>query len=292
MKNKFLCLFLAAIFLSVSNLSEAQRTYNKMKKISNGNGTLGINWGYNRSFYSSSDIQFKSRVYDFSLKGAKASDNQSKGVGNFLQLSKFTIPQYNLNVLYYFKDKYAINAGISKMKYVMNDANLVFIEGYVKDGVDSIFSGNYSNQEIVTNAKDFHYENEVNFFHFDLTRTEKLVQNRAKNFAICLNLGLGLGFALNSNDFNFEKKYSYNTKSLSGIGINASGSLRFEFFKNFFIQTEISGGSIQQTNVRTRYQDKDVFAKQQFWYGQRAISFGVLFYFKPVNGCNDCPNWN
>jgi hypothetical protein len=283
-------LFILLFFVFGFNLN-AQKLYNKMKKYSNGRGTLFINWGYNRSIYSQSDIRFKGRVYDFTLKGVRAEDNQSKKISEFLQASNFTIPQYNFKAGYYFRNKYALSFSFDKMKYLINNANQVLIEGYVNEGVDSILSGNYSNQQIVTNSSDFHYENQVNYFRFDINRTEKLYQNQAKNFAISFNAGLGIGFTVNSADFNFESNYTRNTVSLSGIGISAQGSFRFEFFKNFFIQGELSGGSIQQNKLKTRTFDNEIYANQQFWYGQRAIYAGVLIYFKPVNGCNDCPVW-
>ncbi len=262
-----------------------------MKKYSNGSGTLYLNWGYNRSIYSQSDIRFKSRVYDFTLKGALAEDKQSKKIGEFAQLSSFTVPQYNFKAGYYFRNKYALSFSFDKMKYLFKNANQVLIDGYVNDGVDSVFSGIYSNQQLITNSLDFHYENQVNYFRFDINRTEKLYQNRAKNFAISFNAGLGIGFVVNSTDFNFESNFTRNINSLSGFGISGQGSFRFEFFKNFFVQAELSGGSIQQSKVKTRMYDKEVYANQQFWYGQRAIYAGVLIYFKPVNGCSDCPVW-
>lgn len=269
----------------------AQKTYNKVKKFSNGNGTLFINWGYNRSYYSASEIRFRSRMYDFNLKEVKASDRQNKKIKEFLEPSSFTIPQYNFKAGYYYRNRYALAFSFDKMKYIMNDANQVFIDGYVGEGVDSVFSGKYTNQKIVLNSNDFNFENQVNYFRVDLTRTDKLYQNRSKDFALSLNLGLGLGLIANSSDFNFESNITRNRWSLSGLGITASSSLRFEFFKHFFLQAEISGGSIKQNKLKTRPFNKETFSSQQFWYGQRAIYAGILIYLKPMNSCNDCPVW-
>lgn len=271
----------------------AQKTFNGVKKISNAKGTFWGYWGYNRSAYSKSDLTFKGHGYDFTLSGASASDNPSKKFTEYVSLKTITVPQFNVRFGYYFTNKYALSIGYDHMKYLFDDANHVLLNGHIQPGLDSTWSGDYVNQEVVTNRNNFHYENSngLNYIRLQVTRTDKFYQTRDKRFALSSNLSLGTGCVLTINDFLFAEKFDRYTASISGYGISGHASLRFEFFRHVFIQPEISGGSINLSHVRNRKEDKTAYTQQQFWYGQRNLVVGFFYYFKPKNACQDCPVW-
>ena len=50
-------------------------------------------------------------------------------------------------------------------------------------------------------------------------------------------------------------------------------------------------GFMNQMNVDTRPDDYTSMAKQKFGYSALEIVAGGLFYFKPKNGCDSCPQW-
>lgn len=272
---------------------QAQKVFKNIKKHSTAKNTLWGYWGYNRSVYSKSDITFRGRGYDFTLKGSRASDNPSKKFSEYVDLAKITVPQFNARVGYYYKDHYSISLGYDHMKYLFNDANDVLIDGYVNPGIDSTWSGIYQDARTVTNRKNFHYENSngLNYIRFELTRSDKFYQSKNKWVALVSNFSLGTGCVLTISDFNFAGKFDRYVASISGYGFSGHVSLRLEFFRHFFIQPELSGGRINLSKVHLRKDDDSAVASHKFWYGQRNITAGFLLYLKPQSGCQDCPVW-
>ena len=58
-------------------------------------GKMYIYWGYNRAAYSTSDIKFKGRDFDFELTDVKAKDRQTKFNWNLYQGRKLKIQERN-----------------------------------------------------------------------------------------------------------------------------------------------------------------------------------------------------
>ena len=271
----------------------AQKIFKNKVKVSNAKGTLWGYWGYNRSAYTKSDLTFVGRGYDFILKNATASDNPSRDIKDYFDLSKLTVPQFNARVGYYYKNKYAISLGYDHMKYVFDDGNQVLIQGDIDPSLNAVWSGDYKDAQVVTNRNDFHYENSngLNYIYAELTRSDLLYRIRNKLFAISSSVSLGTGCTLTINDFNFAGQHDRFTQSISGFAFSGHLALRFEFFRHFFIQPELSGGRMNLMKVRTRNEDKNAFAKHKFWYAQRSVTAGFFVYLKPNNGCQDCPVW-
>lgn len=265
------------------------------KKNSDAKGTIFGYWGYNRSAYTKSNMRFVGPGYDFTLGGAKAFDNPEEFAADvYFNPSKITIPQFNARIGYYFKDNWAISFGYDHMKYVFADNNEVTLSGTIDDGIDTVWSGTYSGEQVVTDRENFHYENSdgLNYLRFELTRTDKwwAVGNNDW-FAISTNAGLSLGGLLSFNDFDFAQQKNVRTISMSGYGISAHASLRFEFFRHFFIQPAVGGGFNHQVKVRNRPLDPTAFTRHAYGYATFETVFGFLFYLKGKNGCDSCPTW-
>ncbi|MGB4847592.1 MAG: hypothetical protein WBP41_06710, partial [Saprospiraceae bacterium] len=47
-------------------------------------GNIFIYWGWNRAWYSSSDMHFKSENFDFTLQDVKAHDKPSTDINNYI----------------------------------------------------------------------------------------------------------------------------------------------------------------------------------------------------------------
>ena len=288
-KNALISLITVLLVFS----SHAQKKFSGAKKISNGKGTLWGYWGYNRSNYTKSDLHLKGPGYDFTLKGATASDNPSKSLDQYVNIKTITVPQFNLRVGYYYKDRYSISLGYDHMKYVFDDANQVLLDGTINPGLDSTWSGTYHDKPVVTNRQNFHYENTngLNYIHARISRTDKLYQSKNKIFGLSSTFGLGLGCLLTINDLNFAQQFDRYTASISGLGISAHAGLRLEIYRHFFIQAELNGGWINLTHVRTRPRDKSAYADQKYWFGQRNVVMGFFIYIKSQSVCQDCPVW-
>lgn len=283
-------------FLALAMVSPVfgQRKKSKTKN-SYAKGTLFGYWGYNRTFYTKSDIRFVGSGYDFELKDAVAKDNQSREIGKYFNINTLTVPQFNGRIGYYYKDHWAISFGYDHMKYVFADNNRVRIFGNVNSGIDTVtnLSGNYDGEEFVTNRNTFHYENSngLNYLRLELTRTDQWYATRSKWFAFSTNIGLGAGGLLSFNDFTFAGRKDMVTISMSGYGASAHLGARFEFFKHVFLQANLSGGLMHQVKVKTRPNDPSAYARQIYGYGEMDMVIGFLFYIRPTNNCNSCPHW-
>lgn len=289
---KYLLILLLFVWGSSPLLAQHKRM---KKKVSYASGTLFGYWGYNRSGYSNSNIRFVGPGYDFTLGGSEARDNPSPFDGAvYFNPNKITIPQFNARVGYYFKDHWAFSFGYDHMKYIFADRNHVTLSGQIDDGVDEVWSGIYSGEEVITNRDHIHYENSdgLNYLRFELTRTDQWLKVGSKDqFAISTNVGVSAGGLLSFNDFTFGGEKDVRTISMSGYGLSTHLGLRLEFFRHVFLQSSLGGGFHHQLKVRTRPNDPSSFARHAYAYGDFSTVLGFLFYIRPKNGCDSCPVW-
>jgi len=279
----------SSISLSSFPIEKRKKPKNSMAK-----GTAFIYWGYNRSAYSRSTINFEGVGYNFALKGVQATDRPSKKISEYFNPTKWTVPQFNVRVGYNFKNYWNISIGYDHMKYVMIHGPQYLLNGKINEGVDPNWSGNYDDELVITNEKDFHYENSngMNYIRLELSNVKNLVRNGRDNFTLSYLLGLSSGAILSINDFNFGNQKDMATMSLSGLGVSGHAGVRFEFFKHIFLQTNVGVGFLRQMNVRTRNNEYNSFARQSIGYIEGNIVLGALLYLRPTNSCDSCPVWH
>ena len=266
----------------------------KTSKDSQAKRAMFVYWGYNRSFYTDSKISFFGPGYDFSLAGVQATDRPSPEFKTYVNPSTLTVPQFNARIGFNFKKKWALSFGYDHMKYVMVHGPTYLLSGRINPLIDPIsnWSGDYNTEPVTTDESTFHYENTngMNYIRAEISHIDKLV--RASNaFAIYSVSGLGAGLVLNYNDFTFAGEKSMTTLSMSGVGASAHLGIRFEFFRHFFLQANNSVGFLYQHRVKTRGNDPYAYARQSLGYFQSDLVLGGIFYLRPKDDCNTCPNW-
>ncbi len=282
------------IFLSLTSVTFSQYKRAKTKR-SWSAGTLFFYWGYNRSFYTKSNINFNGAGYNFTLNNAKGVDRPSKEIRTYFSIKDFTVPQFNFRLGYNIKNNWAISIGYDHMKYVLVHNEPYTLSGFIKPGVDVVtnWSGNFINEPVITQQETFHYENSngLNYIRFEVSRIDQWFRSQGGEFAFSSSFGVSSGGILSINDFTFAGKKDMQTISMSGMGISAHLGARFEFWKHFFVQINGAGGLLNQTRVDTRPDDYDSYARQRIGYAATEIVAGGLFYFKPKKGCDSCPQW-
>ena len=266
----------------------------KTSKDSQAKRAMFVYWGYNRSFYTDSKISFFGPGYDFSLAGVQATDRPSPDFITYVDPSTLTVPQFNARIGFNFKKKWALSFGYDHMKYVIVHGPTYLLSGRINPLIDPIsnWSGDYNAEPVTTDESILHYENTngMNYIRTEISHIDKLV--RASNaFAIYSVSGLGAGLVLNYNDFTFAGEKSMTTLSMSGVGASAHIGIRFEFFRHFFLQANNSVGFLYQHRVKTRGNDPYAYARQSLGYFQSDIVLGGIFYLRPKDNCNTCPNW-
>jgi hypothetical protein len=286
----YLILF-SLVFVFSTN---AQKRYKKPKN-SLKTGTFYGYWGYNRSAYTKTNLHVVGTGFDLTLKHAKATDNPLPIGSAYINPATMTVPQFNARLGYMFKDTWGISIGSEHMKYLFADNNAIKLDGFVTPGADSVWSGTYQDQPITTHREHFHYENSngLNYINVQLTKFKEIYRPKMRQwFRINGQFGVGTGVLLCYNDFKFANHYSVSNRTLSGMGISVQAGLRFEFGKHFFIQPDLQTGWNWQMHVRINPNDRNWYAKHNYFYGMFGTYAGFMFYIKAKkNGCDSCPQW-
>ena len=238
-------------------------------------GDFYFYWGYNRGWFSNSDITLHGSNYDFELKNVVAKDRQSPLRADvYLNPVKFTIPQYNFRVGYFINNKYNISIGADHMKYVMVQNQTVNISGAIAQ-TETIYDKTYNDEEIVL-AKDFlifEHTDGLNYLNVELRRFDNLFD--FKKVKINFTEGIGIGALYprtNATLLNNERNDQFH---VAGFGISAVAGINLELFDRYFIQSEYKGGFIDMPDIRTTMFKTDK-AKQTFFFSQVNIVFGAF----------------
>ncbi len=108
---------LVFIVLAMPVASHAQDAPPREKALAKGQWFLY--WGYNRSWFTNSDIRFEGDDHDFTLRDVRAHD---RPVGfdakTYFSPASIWIPQYNYRIGYFLRDRWSLSLGMDHMKYV------------------------------------------------------------------------------------------------------------------------------------------------------------------------------
>lgn len=285
MKNLLLT---ALVFCFTSQLTSAQDTGKELteqppqvpeKYAAHNKGKWFVNWGGNRESYSKSDITFTGNGYNFTLNDVKAHD-KPKGVHmDYIDPLRMTIPQTNFRFGYYFTDKYSISLGVDHMKYVMTKNQTVNMSGTI-DG-HAPFNGTYQNDPTVMTEDFLMFEHTdgLNYVNSELTRLDDISWIFGWNIdKIQFNtvLGAGVGLLYPKTNTTLMSMQRHDDFHISGYGTDLKVGFNLTFFKHFFIQTEMKGGYIDMSDIRTT-QSPDDRAKQHFTFLQGNFVVGGIF---------------
>lgn len=244
---------------------------------SNKKSSFYFYWGYNREFYSKSDIRFMGNGYDFTLSDVKSHDRQSKlGADPYLHLNQLTIPQYNYRLGYFINNKYSVSIGFDHMKYVMNQYQTVKINGFI-NGTSTFYDKIYSNEniELIPEFLEFEHTDGLNYINIELNRNEK-IQLYKKGLQLNVMMGASTGIIYPRTRVVLLNKSLHDQWHLSGYGATIHTGLNIEILNHFFVQDQIKVGFINMPSIVTTYFKKDR-AKQHFTFLQNNVVLGYRF---------------
>src|SRR4051812_16513903 len=184
MKKISIALLLLMNFHSSLLKSQETETQPVTKKLK---GTFYIGWGYNKDWFSKSDLHFKNTSdeynaytqvvddYNFTVYDVKAKDRP--GFKKLLT-SQPTIPQYVYRIGYYFNDKHnlGIEINFDHAKYVVDDYQTLHVKGSIH--------GKWIDQDTLIDPNTFlHFEhtNGANFFMVDFMARQRLLASKNEN---------------------------------------------------------------------------------------------------------------
>ncbi len=259
-------LIIVGLLFSCYQQSYLQTTI-KPNKIYSNKSNFYIGWGWNRSWYSKSDITFEGNGYDFVLQNVESKDRQSKfRFDRYLYPANMSIPQYNLRIGYFINKKYDISIGVDHMKYVMVQDQTVKIDGQIANSGTS-YDKSYSNENIVL-AKDFlkfEHTDGLNYLNAAIRKTEPFYSYKAIDLQHIL--GIEAGAMMPRTDATLLNHPRHDAWHLAGYGISAVQGINITFWKHLFIQAEIKEGFTSLPDIRTTSEKGDK-ASQHFFFFQ------------------------
>ncbi len=266
------------IILTLVSLNVFGQDYNY--NYNDNKGKFYMYWGWNRGYYSNSDIRFKGNNYDFILNDVKASDRQTE-IGIDPYITEMTIPQYNFRLGYFINDHYDISFGIDHMKYVMNQNHIVEMYGAINNGsgFDGVYNGDLT--ELTEDFLAFEHTDGLNYINIEVNRNDNifgLLEMNVNPDKVQLNTvgGLGIGILYPKTNASLMDFDRYDEFHVAGYGLSGKFGLNLTLFKHFFVQTEGKLGYINMHDIRTTENSSDK-AEQDFMFFQSNITFGAKF---------------
>lgn len=278
----FLLGFSLNILSQVDSVKTKTRAYSPISKPTRNHGKFFIHWGYNRGWYTNSDIHFKGDGYDFTLKDAEAKDRPTPFQwGQYFHPANLTIPQTNLKFGYFINEKWALSFGVDHMKYVMQTAKNGTVDGTIDVG--SIYDGVYNNDEVFLSGSFvlFEHTDGLNYINLEADRYTYIKGVDVFKVRLTLenNSGLGAGILLPKTNATLFKDKNRDDFNIAGLGLNAKTGLKLSIGKYFYIQSELKGGYINMPWIRVS-PDKSDKANQYFMFAQFNWLIGLNFNTK------------
>lgn len=249
--------------------------------ISTQKGSLYFYWGYNRSAYTKSNINFYGSNYNFTIHEAVAKDRPSRELATYFNIQTLTIPQFNIRLGYYFKPKFDVSLGYDHMKYVLQGNQTLKMTGAIPQSENQYLHGVFNGEMVPIAPQALHYENTngLNYVSVQITRTDKLCAIKSQKIAVQYRLGIGVGPVITQTDFVWNNESFHSEFQFTGYGFSAHAGARVEFFQRFFLQAITSSGFIHLPKVNT-IQKEEHFAKQKFVYTDFQFVGGAFFNLK------------
>lgn len=261
--------FPGLIGLSVAQDSKEQ----KPKKV----GEFYFSWGYNRDWYSKSDIHVyrhdadPSKSYDFMLYDAKAHDKPD--MQDYWHVDRLTIPQYDMTAGYFFNDKHnlGIELGWNHLKYVVTDWQTIHMKGQIHGTpIDRVYP-------LDPDTLHLQHTNGNNYLIASLVKRQNIFIH--KDIQIYAIAKVGAGPLISYTIDTILKDYDPGYFHYHGWVAATSLGIRFSFLKYLFIQTDMQGAFANYTNTKLGYEHlgnakHHFYSLQWTWEGGFMIPIG------------------
>jgi hypothetical protein len=239
-----------------------------------GKGIFYAAWGYNRDWFSPSDLHFQnsgSDNYDFTLYNVKAKDRSG-----FSQLLKtaahgdITIPQYVYRLGYYFNNKHdlGIEINFDHAKYVMIGGQTVHITGQIH-GVeidkDTVLGSDFLK---------FEHTNGANFLMGNFIKRKNFMHSENNKHWLSAILKTGAGIMIPKTDVTLFGTRIDNKFHIGGWLTGVETGFRYDGFRHFFMEATAKGSFVDYTDVLTVGTGR---ANHSFWCFEAILCAGFQF---------------
>lgn len=199
-------------------------------------GSFYFTWGYNKDWFSKSDLHFKqggANPYDFTLYGVRAEDRP-----NFDELfnKDISIPQFIYRFGYYFKNgKWGIEGSFDHSKYIMIQDQTVRMKGYIDEvsyDKDTVLSRGFV---------QFEHTNGANFIMLSVLYRDRLLASNNNKHILQAVIKPGAGVVVPQSDVSINGVRQNNNYHVAGYIFGVEADLRYELGKHFFFETGFKG---------------------------------------------------
>lgn len=221
-------------------------------------GSFYFTWGYNKDWFSKSDLHFESDGednYSFTLYDVTAKDLPKVDHAFDVNLS---IPQYVYRFGYYFgKNKnLGIELAFDHAKYIMVQNQTAHVKGTIH--------GEYMDKDTVLGVSfvKFEHTNGANFLMLNLMKRHQFLASKNNHHRLQGVMKPGLGIVIPQSDVSLFGHRQNNYYHIAGYIFGLDLELRYEFRKHIFVETGFKGTFANYTNVLTV---GDARANHHFW---------------------------
>ena len=205
---------------------------NRLEKNQTKGATIYFAFGTHLSFYSKSDISFKSSVnptYDFTLHNVRAKDDQGLTFNN-------GAPQYSCQLGYYnHKRNWGIEFNFDHIKYTMRQLQRVYMNGSINDHI-------YNTDTLITpDFVQFEHTDGGNYALLKWVNWKSLFQDKEGKKVLNLVLKAGAGPVIPKTNSTIMGRHRDDTYKISGYVIALEGGLRYNFSRLLFAEANAKG---------------------------------------------------
>jgi hypothetical protein len=277
MKHVFLLLSLIS-FVAFSQSFKISTTAKKM---------VSIQLGYSFNTFVPSTFSMKGSYVDLQIKEAQFSPIKDK-----FKLSTYFSSPMKLGIGVNIRKYSQVMLGLDNFKYYLSP-QVLNLNGSVANNYDQVggLEGEYSNTLVSTDTLGFGISmNNVRFVSVQWNQLIPLAHYKKHVFGIVGFLGAGIGALHTTSSIDFGPAYQGELSNLSGFGGMLNLGLRMEFFSNFYLFSNLSGGGLFQRNIQTDLSEITQKAFHKMGYGQLSIGLGTTFFPGKKKNC-DCPHF-
>ncbi len=245
-------------------------------------GSFYIGWGYNKDWFSKSDIHLKNTSndynpftgkpdnYDFTVYRAKAKDRP--GFRDIMR-TDLSIPQYVYRVGYYFNDKHnlGIEINFDHVKYVMIDNQTLRVKGTIH--------GQYIDKDTLVRPEDFlHFEhtNGANFLMLNFMKRERIFASKNERHQLFAIAKPGIGIVIPKTEVVLFGQEMDNRFHIAGYCAGLETGFRYEAFKYIYLEYTGKVSFAHYTNVLVIGSGK---ANHHFWTLENILVLGLQVPF-------------
>lgn len=199
-------------------------------KHSNRKGEFYFSWGYNKEWYTKSDLHINQPELGnkYTFENVRAHDNPGWDKGIFDRA--MTIPQYNYRIGYFFKDDLAIEINFDHTKYIIDRQEVHFKGTMDNKPVDATTGWNENN--------GFYYflNNGANFLLFNIVKRWDLYQHPRDKIRIDVLAKAGVGPVIPHVENSLFGQKNNPGFQIGGWNVGVENAVRATFFKYAYLE--------------------------------------------------------